>query len=179
MPAAGSSERSDQRRRALLEAAVTCFARKGLYGTTTAEIAEAAGISQPYIYRLFVNKEALFAGAVLHVSELMSNTLATCDTSESVPAQPEIALRAVRHSSLIQDRDIMRLLMHANCAADEPMVRDAVQECYASQVSLVSELLRSDEDAVRAWFGSGMLSNVAAVLGLPDVDEPWARVLSA
>ncbi|WP_374225728.1 TetR/AcrR family transcriptional regulator [Nocardiopsis sp. B62] len=40
---------SDERRREVLEAAVTCFARKGFNGTTTHEIAESAGISRPYV----------------------------------------------------------------------------------------------------------------------------------
>lgn len=36
-----------------------------------------------------------------------------------------------------------------------------------------------DDDAVRRWFSAGMLDKVAAVLGLADIDEPWAHVLTA
>ncbi|MER7900478.1 hypothetical protein ABTX62_31400 [Streptomyces sp. NPDC096046] len=32
---------------------------------------------------------------------------------------------------------------------------------------------------MRRWFGAGMLGNVAAVLGLAGIDEPWAHVLAA
>jgi hypothetical protein len=39
-------------------------------------------------------------------------------------------------------------------------------------------LLGSDDEAVRQWFGAGMLDNVTTALGLADVDEPWARTLS-
>lgn len=181
MPAPGSSEKSDQRRRVVLEAAVACFARKGFYGTTTNEIAERAGISQPYVYRLFANKETLFAQAVCYVSELMAKTL-TAHVAEAgpVPQPPEVALRAARsaYGALIQDRDVLRFLMHANCAAGEPLVGDAVRWCYAKQVELVSELLGSDDDAVRQWFGAGMLENVTLTLGLAEIDEPWARTLS-
>ena len=35
--------------------------------------------------------------------------------------------------------------------------------------------LLGDDDAVRRWFGAGMPDNVAAVLGLADIDEPWAH----
>ncbi|GAA1643271.1 TetR/AcrR family transcriptional regulator [Actinoplanes couchii] len=180
MPAPGSSVKSDQRRRVVLGAAVACFARKGLYGTTTGEIAERAGISQPYVYRLFANKEALFAGAVHHVSELISQALTTAGADRSgPPRQPELAMRSVRtaYSTLIEDRDVMRFLMQANCATDEPLIADAVRECYARQVALVSELLDHDAAAVRHWFGAGMLDNVTLALGLADVDEPWARTL--
>lgn len=72
MPAAGSSTKSDERRRTVMAAAVDGFAQKGFYGTTTHEIAEWVGISQPYLYRLYPNKEALFAAAVDHVSVVMS-----------------------------------------------------------------------------------------------------------
>lgn len=68
-------------------------------------------------------------------------------------------------------------LMHANCAADEPQVAAVVRSCYASQVRAVSELLDSDEDAVRQWFGAGMLDNIVLALHLNEVDEPWARTL--
>jgi len=179
MPAPGSSEKSDRRRQVVLDAAVTCFARKGFYGTTTNEIAERAGISQPYLYRLFANKQTLFAHAVSHVSELMATTLAAHIAEAGPMSQPETNLRTARsaYGSLIQNRDVLRFLMHANCAADEPLVGDAVRLCYAKQVELVSKLLGSDE-AVRQWFGAGMLENVTITLGLADIDEPWARTLS-
>lgn len=182
MPAPGTSAKSDERRRVVLEAAVACFSRRGFYGTTTHEIAERAGISQPYVYRLFDNKQALFAGAVHLVSELMESTLAKHVAEASPPPRsPAEALRAARmaYAALIEDRDVLMFLMHANCAADEPLVGDAVRLCYAKQVELVRELLGSDEEAIRQWFGAGMLDNVVTALHLAEVDEPWARTLSA
>jgi AcrR family transcriptional regulator len=53
--------RAPQRRRQLLEAALPCFARKGYRGTTTAQLAEAAGITPPILYRHFESKQELFA----------------------------------------------------------------------------------------------------------------------
>ena len=180
MPARGTSTKSGQRRRVVLEAAVACFARKGFYGTTTQEIAERAGISQPYVYRLFVNKQALFASVVDHVSDLMADTLAAHVAAASPPRSPAEALRVARtaYAALIEDQDVLLFLMQANCAAGEPLVGDAVRSCYARQVELVRELLGADEEAVRRWFGAGMLDNVVIALGLADVDEPWARTLS-
>jgi AcrR family transcriptional regulator len=185
MPARDSTEKSDQRRRAVLDAAVTCFARRGFYGTTTQEIAQQAGISQPYVYRLFENKQTLFASAVDHVSDRMAHTLTTLaasppSTDGSTDAGTRDALQAARtaYGVLIKDRDLMRFLMQANCVADEPLVGDAVRSCYARQVVLVSEIVGGDEHSVRQWFGAGMLDNVVAVLGLEQVDEPWARLIS-
>jgi AcrR family transcriptional regulator len=177
MPAAGTSAKSDERRRAVVAAAIDCFAQKGFYGTTTHEIAGRVGISQPYLYRLYPNKEALFAAAVDHVSVLMTETLAAHSPASGGAGT---ALEAARgaYAALVADRTILRFLMHANCAAGEPQVGQAVRRCYAKQVDTVRQLL-GDDDAVRHWFGAGMLDNVVAVLGLADVDEPWARVLAA
>jgi len=177
MPAAGTSAKSDQRRRAVVAAAIDCFAQKGFYGTTTHEIADRVGISQPYLYRLYPNKEALFTAAVDQVSVVMTETLLA---HSPAAGGAEAALEAARgaYAALVADRTILRFLMHANCAAVEPLVGEAVRRCYAKQVDTVRELL-GDDDAVRHWFGAGMLDNVVAVLGLADIDEPWARVLAA
>ena len=177
MPTAGTSTKSDERRRAIVAAAIDCFAQKGFYGTTTHEIAEWVGISQPYLYRLYPNKEALFAAAVDHVSVVMTETLlAHSPASDGVEAAADAARDA--YAALVANRAILRFLMHANCATGEPLVERAVRRCYAKQVDTVRQLL-GDDDAVRHWFGAGMLDNVVTVLGLTDIDEPWAHVLSA
>jgi AcrR family transcriptional regulator len=180
MPILSSSAKSNQRRQTVLEAAVSCFARKGLYGTTTHEIAERAGISQPYVYRLFPDKASLFASSVEFVSDLMATTLAEklseAAASVNTPENLRTAARSA-YTDFVVESDVMRFLMQANCATEEPIVANAVRACYAKQVMVVSEHIRSDE-AVRQWFGDGMLANVVASLGLADVNEPWARTLS-
>src|SRR6266436_3605970 len=53
-----------ERREAVLAAAVTEFAARGLAGTSTEDVARRAGISQPYLFRLFPTKKALFLALV-------------------------------------------------------------------------------------------------------------------
>lgn len=178
MPATGTSVKSDARRQQVLNAAVSCFAHRGFYGTSTTQIAQLASISQPYLYRLFANKEALFVAAINHVGQLLSQALITAANArakEQATISTQTLLSA--YNSLIEEPDILRFLMQANCATDEPVIRDAVRACYANQVTLVEKLLHGDESAVRQWFGAGMLGNVVAVLSLADLDEPWAQIL--
>src|SRR6476619_2335979 len=109
MPAAGTSTKSDERRRAIMAAAVDCFAQKGFYGTTTHEIAEWVGISQPYRYRLYQNKAALFAAAVDHVSVVMTETLVAHSPASGGASgaglAPEAALEDARgaYATLVAD----------------------------------------------------------------------------
>jgi len=51
---------AEQRRAEIIEAARYEFADHGLHGTSTEDIARRAGISQPYIFRLFGTKKELF-----------------------------------------------------------------------------------------------------------------------
>ncbi|WP_428938453.1 TetR/AcrR family transcriptional regulator [Fontivita pretiosa] len=58
-----------QRRRQLIEVATRLFAKTGYEATTTAAIAEAAGVTEPILYRHFRSKQELFVAIVREVSE--------------------------------------------------------------------------------------------------------------
>ena len=49
---------AEERREMVLEAAVAGFAVRGMAGTSTEDVARSAGISQPYLFRLFPTKKA-------------------------------------------------------------------------------------------------------------------------
>jgi AcrR family transcriptional regulator len=57
---------SDERHKAIVAAAVPLFARKGFAGTTTKELAEAAGISEGLLFRHFPSKKHLY-GEILRL----------------------------------------------------------------------------------------------------------------
>ncbi len=52
--------RAADRRRQLLDVAADLFARRGFRGTTTAELAKSAGVTEPILYRHFTSKLDLF-----------------------------------------------------------------------------------------------------------------------
>ncbi len=49
----------EERRQQILDAAITCFARKGFYQTTMEDIGKEAGVSPGVAYRYFPGKEAI------------------------------------------------------------------------------------------------------------------------
>lgn len=51
---------ADARRNAIVEAATKVFAENGFHGTTTRELAKAAGVSEALLYKHFPSKESLF-----------------------------------------------------------------------------------------------------------------------
>jgi AcrR family transcriptional regulator len=55
----------DERRAAIIEAVRRLFADKGFHGTTTRELAEAAGVSEALLFKHFPNKEALYSAMLL------------------------------------------------------------------------------------------------------------------
>src|SRR5215212_10427810 len=55
---------AEERRDEILDAALVEFAQRGLHGASTDEIAKRAGISQPYVFRLFGSKKDLFTATV-------------------------------------------------------------------------------------------------------------------
>src|SRR5579885_3892540 len=54
----------EERREEILDAAFAVFAEQGLHGASTEEIARRAGISQPYVFRLFGTKKELYLATV-------------------------------------------------------------------------------------------------------------------
>jgi AcrR family transcriptional regulator len=52
---------SQERRAAIIEAVQRVFAEKGFHGTTTRELAQAAGVSEALLFKHFPNKEALYS----------------------------------------------------------------------------------------------------------------------
>lgn len=83
--------RAPVRRRQLLEMALPRFARNGFRGTTTAELATAAGVTPPILYRHFASKLDLFVALVDDAGEQLrrawaQRALADGPGTEALPA---------------------------------------------------------------------------------------------
>src|SRR5206468_7204943 len=59
----------EERRAAIIGAVRRVFAEKGFHGTTTRELAEAAGVSEALLFKHFPTKEALFSAMQLSCCE--------------------------------------------------------------------------------------------------------------
>src|SRR2546421_12654891 len=77
---------AEERRAAILDAAIAEFAAYGLHGTSTEAIARRVGISQPYIFRLFGTKKELFLAVMGRVYDRNAATFRGAAASR--PAHP-------------------------------------------------------------------------------------------
>jgi AcrR family transcriptional regulator len=162
---------AEERRESVLEAAVTEFAARGLDGTSTEHVAHRAGISQPYLFRLFPTKKALFVALVercfLRVSETFTAAAADRTGREALEAMGEA------YRQLLEDRTLLLLQMHAYAACDDPEIRDATRTGFRQLWLQVERLTGLPFEQVTEFFAMGMLLNVAAAMDLPAVDERW------
>ncbi|HWC99261.1 MAG TPA: TetR/AcrR family transcriptional regulator [Candidatus Sulfopaludibacter sp.] len=73
---------AEERRRQLLETALDFFSRRGFGGTTTKEIAAAAGVTEAIVFRHFPSKQALYQAVLdnCHESPEMLEWLAQTKT---------------------------------------------------------------------------------------------------
>ena len=108
----GGRLKGEERRRVIIEAALTLFSRKGFQGTTTKEIAEAAGCSEATLFKHFATKDELYA-AILETKVRIEETLAKARQAATRKDDAEV-FRAVVLEGLAQtkkDAPLMRLLL--------------------------------------------------------------------
>jgi AcrR family transcriptional regulator len=164
-----------ERREAVLEAALTEFGDHGFEGASTDAIARAAGISQPYLFRLFGTKKELF---IVSVERCFEETLARFDAAADGFTGEE-ALKAMGHeykAMISDDPRRLRLQMQSYSACDVPEIAPVVRRGFGRLVDLVESKGATPEQALN-FFGVGMLINVMASMGVLDGRESWAETL--
>ena len=67
-----ASETADR----ILDAAGRCFVARGVTGTTIADVARAAGVSRPTVYRWFADRDALLAAFVQRAARRLGGQIA-------------------------------------------------------------------------------------------------------
>ncbi|GAA0254484.1 TetR/AcrR family transcriptional regulator [Cryptosporangium japonicum] len=167
---------AEDRRETVLGTAIGAFAAKGYFGTTTVEVAKAAGISQAYLYRLFPDKQTLFAAVVGRGFQRILESFQDGATGDS----PDAILYSMggSYAELIADQDLLLLQMHAQCAAvSVPEIKRAVREGYAMLVEYACRASGADAKAVQTFFANGALCSIVVTMDAAEVDAPWARVL--
>jgi AcrR family transcriptional regulator len=115
--AGGGRMAGEDRRRQILGVAMRLFSQRGFRGTTTKEIAHAAGVSEAMVFRHFANKEELYSAIIDHKA-CADNFQRPCDIVPEALARRDdravfkgLALAMMRHHE--RDTEFLRLLTHS------------------------------------------------------------------
>jgi AcrR family transcriptional regulator len=170
---------AEERREAVLSAARIEFARKGLDGASTDTIARLAGISQPYLFRLFGSKKELF----LAVNDMcFAQTLEVFREAARGKSGDE-ALKAIgsAYRRLIdEDHTLLQGQLQAYAAAvGDREIQLSTARGYGRLVDYVETVSGADRQTIAQFFASGMLMNLIVALDDASAEtDAWvARIL--
>ncbi|MFJ4851299.1 MULTISPECIES: TetR/AcrR family transcriptional regulator [unclassified Streptomyces] len=175
MASDGMRMSADERREAAVRAAMTEFGMGGYHGTSTAAIATRMGVSQPYLFRLFPNKKALF----LAVAERCVRTIEAHFEKAAQGLAGADAFQAMcgSYQELISGGDVLRMQLQMYVAAvDDEEIRDACRGGWLGLWEYVAARTGVSEQEVAEFFGTGMLVNVLVALGVPPSARCWTGI---
>lgn len=156
------------RRRLVLEAAMHEFGEAGFAEVSTEAIAVRAGVSQPYIFRLFGTKKDLIIAAIRERAAGIQETfrLAVENRGSATALESMATAYAVM---LSEDPNALRCQLHAWAAASDPDIGKVARETYLDIWRDALSLSGEDADTVRDFMAHGMLLTVVAALDIPEI----------
>ena len=169
----------EERRELVLREAIPVFARYGFEGATTAEIAKRSGVTQPYIFKLFETKKALFIAACERnmgtTQEQMRDSAGGKTGHEALEAMGNAYVERMQTN---RDSLLMQMQQYAACHDEDIQrtVRHRMQDLW----NMVLELTGVPVEEIAVFFAKGMMCNVIAAAGRSDGNDPqWLPVLAA
>jgi len=175
--------RSADRRALVLEAATAVFGERGYVGATTEAVAKAAGVSQPYVVRMFGTKEDLFLAVLRRALDLL---LATFRGAIDAGGPEHRADHADLHSriahsyaDLLGDRGLLLSLMHGFILGSDPAIGACARDGFLEVYRLLRDEAGFAPEEVRDFLADGMLLNTLVGLRMVDAYDasPAAREL--
>ncbi len=174
----GMRKSAEVRREEILAVALEHFAEGGYHGTSTEAIAKEAGISQPYLFRLFRTKRELFLAANDRACGRVIESFRRAAEGAS-PGEELHEMGCAYMDELLPDRHAILMMMQGYAATADPEIREHVRSKYGEIVSEVSELSGATPDEVWSFFATGMLLNIVAALDLQRSEHPVFKAWTA
>ena len=157
---------AEDRREAILQAAITEFALRGLHGASTEAIAARVGISQPYIFKIFGTKIDLFLAAVHRVYD---DTLAAFTAGLERHDCPPLEAMGSAFATMVTSRDELLMLLQSAAATADPTVRAAVAERFPELYAFIQQHADADDYQVEQFIGYGLFLAAASGIGFQAV----------
>jgi AcrR family transcriptional regulator len=166
---------AEERREQIIALAIEQFAIGGYKGTSTEAIAREAGISQPYLFRLFRTKRELFLACHDRADGRILDTFR--EAARGAPQEDVLAALGRAYVELLADKTALLFQMQSYAACSDPVIQARVRESYGEIVKEVERLSGAPPEEIWQFFSHGMLLNVIASLDLGAIadEDDWAR----
>ena len=166
---------ADARRIAVLDAATVEFARKGLHGASTEDIARAAGISQPYLFRLFGTKKELYLATTRRTVDHLYEVFA--DAARGKTGIDALYAMGQAYETVMADRDRLMLMLKCWASCDDPDICEAVRGSWRDLVDLAERASGESPEVVSTFFSKGALLTILNGMEAFTRPEPWSARL--
>lgn len=154
-----------ERREQILDAAIAVFGELGYAGATTDRVARAAGISQPYVVRLFGTKEALFIETLRHTLDRLLTTFRAALAADGDGTSAEYRLgEAYLH--LVEDRGVLLTLLHGYLMGSDPVIGPVARDGFLQVFRMLRDEARFTPDQIHRFLADGMLINTLLATGI-------------
>ncbi|RWR06244.1 TetR/AcrR family transcriptional regulator [Siminovitchia fortis] len=160
----------EDKKELIIENAVGIFAEMGYYKATTAMVAKATGVTQPYVFHFFQNKEELFKTVIDRAFSRLYDTFAEV----AAPADQLIEAMGCAFSETIgTHRDEVLLIMQAHSIPEEG-IREHVRKLHQTMLDALTQKFEragipEAKKTAAHFIGTGLLITVAEVLDLPEL----------
>jgi TetR/AcrR family transcriptional regulator len=160
--------RAEDRRELVITAAMEVFGERGYVGATTDAVARAAGVSQPYVVRMFGTKEALFLAVLDRALHRLLDVFR--GAIQAGPAAPgELHQRiGTAYADLLADRGLLLSLMHAFVSGADPVIGHAARCGFLDVYRLLRQEAGFSADEARGFLAEGMLLNTLVGIRMAD-----------
>ncbi|WP_431957342.1 TetR/AcrR family transcriptional regulator [Nocardia lijiangensis] len=170
-----------ERREMILEAAGRAFSRGGYAGTSTDVVALEAGVSQPYVVRMFGTKADLFQEVFDRAVAALLTAFAAELEDPEVAASPEVWSRLGGvYNRLVENRDVLVVLLQGfSAAAGHPQIAAAARRFVSALYTLLVERTGCSPERAREFIANGMLLNALLAMNATEhADDPALAALA-
>jgi AcrR family transcriptional regulator len=165
------------RKRTILDAAISVIARKGVRGLRVEEVAERAGVAVSLLYYHFDNRSGLIRATLKHANERAAQTIEHLGGRERSGAELIVTMLLAELEDPVQARELSILWSEVMAAAffDTSLREQLAQASQRSSTLLADAVWRGQEDGSIAALGA---PNDLAALLTAVVDGISARSLA-
>jgi AcrR family transcriptional regulator len=161
---------ADERREAVLRAARIEFGTMGYAAATTEAIARRVGVSQPYLFRLFSSKKAIFLAAIEYCYDRLESRFE--DAAAGHTGEAALTEMGLSYKALLADKPVLQMQLQMwSMACNDDEVRALARRRLGALWQQVARLSGADEQRIMQFMASGMLLNVFVALELPRITE--------